>query len=163
MNLFQILDCEGLKGVIGIIKTILVFFRWIIPVALIIYGTIDMFKAMTKEKEEDQKKIRETFIRRLIYAIVAFLIPVLVDWVFGLAGNLTANVEYSGNGMNAEPIIKNANIFTCWNAGTANTGGETSSKGTCDCNNGITLSGLSQEACSGFCADKSGIKSWNNN
>ncbi len=141
MNLFQILaGCEGLEGVISVIKTILNVLRWIIPVTLIIYGTVDMFKAMTKEKEEDQKKIRETFIRRLIYAIVAFMIPLIVTWVFGLAGNLTKEFDSQGN-------LLNANVFTCWNVGKAKNDAE-SNLGTCRIGNN-TYTNVPMSNCDG--------------
>ena len=74
--MFQILTCSSsMQVVVNAIQAILTFIRWGIPIVLIILGSIDMFKAMASGDEKKSQEARKTFIRRLIYAVVAFLIP----------------------------------------------------------------------------------------
>ena len=46
-----------------------------------------MFKAMTSGDEKKTKEAQKTFIRRLLYAVVAFLIPFIIRLVFGFVAN----------------------------------------------------------------------------
>lgn len=92
MDLFQILAADyctaQVKVLVAAVKSVINFIGWIVPAALIILGTIDIFKAMTNGDEKEQKKAQQTFIKRLVYALVIFLIPFIIQLVFSLAANL---------------------------------------------------------------------------
>lgn len=91
MNLFQILavnPCEDLGVLVSAVRTIFTLIQWLIPLTLIVLCTIDMFKAMTSGDEKKTKEAKDTSIRRLIYAFVAFMIPFIVSLAFKFAGNL---------------------------------------------------------------------------
>ena len=91
MYLFQILainPCEDLGVLVGAVRTIFTLIQWLIPLTLIVLCTIDMFKAMTSGDEKKTKEAKDTSIRRLIYAFVAFMIPFIVSLAFKFAGNL---------------------------------------------------------------------------
>lgn len=85
-----ILDCSGeasnLLGVFVIIRTVLKIVQWVVPVVLILLGTIDLVKAVSAGKEEDIKKNQGVLIKRAIAAVVVFLIPIIVSMVMGLIG-----------------------------------------------------------------------------
>lgn len=129
MNLIQILevpiDCS--KGDISIviiaIKTVFTLIQWAIPLVLIIMGTIDMFKAMSSGDEKVTKEAQQKFIRRLIYAVVAFLIPFIISLIFTFVGNMTSTSD--------KVDLSSFNQFmACWSGKNvvASSGNETTTK-----------------------------------
>lgn len=54
------------------------------PVILIILGMIDMFKAMTAQKEDEIKKAQSLFIKRLIAGVLVYLVFIFVELVFNV-------------------------------------------------------------------------------
>ena len=117
MNLFQMLainPCtEELGVVVGAVKTIFTLIQWAIPLVLIVMGTLDMFKAMASGDEKKTKEAKDKFIRRLIYAVVAFLIPFIISLVFRFVGNMFNDNEASNTF---------ADFMKCWdgNYGSSN-------------------------------------------
>lgn len=45
-----------------------------VPIVLVIFGMIDLFKGITASKEEEMKKGRQMFIKRLVLAALIFFI-----------------------------------------------------------------------------------------
>lgn len=112
--MIQILDfCEGAIGTVtGAVDTVLTIIRWAIPIVLIILGSIDMFKAMASNDDKKAGEAKSRFIRRLIYALVAFLIPFIVSLAFDVVGSIVKNDK-------ANEEISNVNnnqgdFFACW-------------------------------------------------
>ena len=59
-----------------------------VPIALIIWGMFDLGKAIMAQKEEEIKKGQNTFIKRLIAAVIVFFIVTIVHLTVNLfAGN----------------------------------------------------------------------------
>lgn len=52
-----------------------------IPFALIIWGSIDFFKAVIAGDEKEIKQKRKPFIQRLIAAILVLVLPILVNTI----------------------------------------------------------------------------------
>ena len=63
-----------LYGVINLIKIF-------VPVLLILFGTIDLAKAVIAGKEDEMKKAQSTLIKRVIYAVAVFLVVTLVTFL----------------------------------------------------------------------------------
>ena len=143
MNLFQILDATcstQMQTLIGAVKFILTLIRWAIPIVLIIMGSIDMFKAMASGDEKKAKEAQKTFIRRLIYAVVAFLIPFIISLVFDFIGSTFNNQELQ------DAAAEGNNFFVCWNNASSNS----SSDGTCTClynDDEDVVKGVTREVC----------------
>lgn len=76
-----------LLPLISIAKAGLIIIQIAIPIGLIIYGTIDLGKAVISSKEEDIKKAQQLLIKRCISAILVFLIAAIVAFVTGFVGN----------------------------------------------------------------------------
>lgn len=70
-----------------------------VPFALIIWGSLDFFKALIANDENEMKKKRKPFVRRLIYAIIILILPALVNI-------LLKNISSSTN----------SNFAKCWNS-----------------------------------------------
>lgn len=61
------------------IHTIVVIIKIVVPIILIIFGMIDFLKAVTAAKEDEIKKGQQTFIKRVIAAILVFFIIQIVQ------------------------------------------------------------------------------------
>lgn len=77
---------DGMAKIIAIIGFVLKIIQWVVPIILIVLGTIDLVRAVIAGKDEDIKKHQQTLVKRLIAAIIVFLIPLLVSVVTGLLG-----------------------------------------------------------------------------
>lgn len=85
--MFVLADCNGLEAVVSVVKFILKIIQWVVPIILIVLGTIDLVKAVVAGKDDDIKKHQQTLIKRIIAAVIVFLIPMLVTVLMGWIGN----------------------------------------------------------------------------
>lgn len=67
------------------IDSILLYIRIIVPILIILLGSLDFAKAVLSGKEDEMKKAQTTFMKRLIAGVVVFFVPVIVDLVMSLA------------------------------------------------------------------------------
>ena len=91
--------CYNMRYVWKVLGVLIKIFQWSIPVVLIVLGTIDMFKAMVAADEEKATAARTAFIKRLIYGIAIFLVPVLIRIILSFVNNNLINDsenEYGG-------------------------------------------------------------------
>ena len=66
----------------------------LVPVVLVIIGSIDLFKGITAQKEEDIKKGQTIFIKRLISGVLIFFVFVIVKLlVSAVADNSTGLLD----------------------------------------------------------------------
>ena len=86
--------------VILFIKEILKIVLFIVPIGLIIMLGLDLFKNISAGREEDMKKNVNIAIKRLIYAVILFLVPTVVNFTMNLLGDL--GVPYMDCYNNAE-------------------------------------------------------------
>lgn len=56
----------------------------LVPVVLIIMGTIDLVKGIMSQKEDEMKKGREAFIKRIVGSVIIFLIVLIVKFFVGV-------------------------------------------------------------------------------
>lgn len=87
MYLLEVEACHGLGNIILIVKFLLTIVQWVVPIILIVLGTIDLVKAVVAGKDDDIKKHQQTLIKRIIAAVIVFLIPMLVTVLMGWIGN----------------------------------------------------------------------------
>lgn len=77
---------------INIVHTIVELIKIGVPILLIIFGMLDLGKAVMAQKEDEIKKGQQTFVKRLIAAAIVFFVVVIVQLVFNLVtGNAEAN------------------------------------------------------------------------
>ena len=70
----------GLEPFVKIIKkALLPMFYIVIPLALILFGVIDLGKAVIASDEKEIKEAQSKLIKRFIYAALVFLIVYLVS------------------------------------------------------------------------------------
>ena len=64
-----------------------------IPIILIFLGMLDLGKAVMAQKEDEIKKSQQIFVKRLISAVLVFLVVFIVQTVIGLvAGKQNSNI-----------------------------------------------------------------------
>ena len=81
------------EGIGNVVHLIVVAIQVVVPILLIIWGMIDFAKAIIGQDEDKIKAGQKTFIKRLIAAVVVFLIVTIVQ----LAINLAASIGGEGN------------------------------------------------------------------
>ena len=98
--MLNILSCAGAMGVSEIPSAIYTITNMIvniikfgIPVILIIYGMMDMGKAVMAQKEDEIKKGQQTFIKRCIAAAVVFFITAIVTLVVDLISSALGDTD----------------------------------------------------------------------
>ena len=80
-----------------IISVLVLIIKIAVPIILIIFGMLDLAKAIMAQKEDEIKKGQQTFIKRLIAAVIVFLVAVIVPLVIKIVA----------------PKDDNANMWNC--------------------------------------------------
>ena len=91
MDLFLMLNnayeqvCGG-EGTVLIktVSSVLTIIQIVVPILLIIFGSIDLMKAVMAGKEDEIKKSQGTFVKRAIAAVIVFFIPTIVGLLMNL-------------------------------------------------------------------------------
>ena len=67
------------------VYTIILAIQIAVPVILVIFGMLDLLKAMTSAKEDEIKKGQQILVKRTITAVLIFFIIAVVKVIVGLA------------------------------------------------------------------------------
>lgn len=70
-----------------ILNIVYVALQIAVPVILVIMGSIDLFKAITAGKDDEIKKSQQTFVKRLIVAMIVFFVFAIVRLVISFVGD----------------------------------------------------------------------------
>ena len=95
--------CGGLLPIVTVIVSVMKIVVIIIPIALIVYGTIDLGKAVIASDEKEIKAAQSRLIKRFIYAALVFFIVTLVS--------VLMSVVASGEAEDSDT----SSWKTCWN------------------------------------------------
>lgn len=76
---------EGSGSLREMIDTIMEYVRIIVPILIILLGTVDFAKAVIAGKEDNMKKAQKDFVIRIIAGVAVFFVPVLIDIIMDLA------------------------------------------------------------------------------
>lgn len=80
---------ELIEKVVVIISFVLKLIQIAVPIILIIMSSIDLVKAIVAGKEEEIKKSEISAVRRLIAAVIVFLVPFIISTLLGFIGAKT--------------------------------------------------------------------------
>ena len=97
-----LISCTDIQPVINFVKGIFTLIQWLIPIGLIIMGSVDLGKAVLSSDDKEIKQATSKLIKRAIAAVAIFFIVLLVELVMGLVSD--ANGEKSSE-----------NWVSCWN------------------------------------------------
>ena len=91
------ITCDSLLGDPSDMKSPAYWFQWILDlmkyiaiIALLVLVISDFFKAMTEKDKDAMKKAGNKAIRRFIYCVILFFVPIFVKIImswFGVYGN----------------------------------------------------------------------------
>ena len=75
-----------------IVSTVVLLIKIAVPILLIIFGMLDLGKAVVASKEDEIKKGQQTFIKRAIAAVIVFfviqIVQIIVRFVSGNDSNI---------------------------------------------------------------------------
>lgn len=78
--------------IMGIFKLIITVIQWAIPVALILWGSIDLFKAIISSKDDEIKKKQSLLFKKVLAAVIVLILPWLIFWIMDLLGSDVGNL-----------------------------------------------------------------------
>lgn len=64
-----------------------------VPVLLVVFGMIDLGKAVMQSKEDEIKKAQQTFLKRLLAAALVFFVITVVQFLVGVLDSAADNGE----------------------------------------------------------------------
>ena len=82
------------------VATAILIIQIAVPIVLVVFGMLDLFKGITAQKEEEIKKGQQLLIKRLITAAIVFFVIAIVKLLISLVAD-----------SNGEGIIDCANCF----------------------------------------------------
>ena len=85
--------CTSLSPIWQIIGWVLWVFKIVIPIVIIVFGMIDLGKAVVASKDDEIKKSVKSLVMRAIAGVIIFFIPTLVGAIFSLVGEFNDNRE----------------------------------------------------------------------
>ena len=71
----------------GIVSTMITVIKIVVPILLVIFGMIDLVKGIIASKEDEIKKGRQIFIKRLIAGAIVFFVVSIVQLIISLVVN----------------------------------------------------------------------------
>lgn len=87
-------DSNIITEVADLTSTLITIIKIAVPLLLIVWGMLDLGKAVVAQKEDEIKKGQQIFIKRIIAAVLVFLVVFVVQLVFGLvAKNDSAKIS----------------------------------------------------------------------
>ncbi len=105
-------SCGGIKNIPSKVpelsSSLISVVQVVVPVLLVVFGSIDLAKAVMGQKEDEIKKGQQTLIKRIIMGMLVFLVIALVKLLLNLAVENTST---------RESIISCVNCFISNNCG----------------------------------------------
>lgn len=102
-------DATTMK-VVRFIGYLLVIVKILIPIGLIIIGVINFSKAMLSGNDDSIKKNAYSFALKIVFAIVIFILPTVINFIVGLIDGATDGTEDYENCRNCIFDPKNCDI-----------------------------------------------------
>lgn len=92
-------DISAFMSVFRLVVTII---QYAVPVALILWGSIDLFKSITTGKDDEIKKKQTLLFKKVLSAVIVFLLPWLIFTIMDLLG-----VKFGTCYQHSKPSIPN--------------------------------------------------------
>ena len=80
------------KKMVKLTKFIYIFLQVLVPIAIIILGSLDLLKAVAAQKEDEIKKGQQVFIKRLIGAAIVFFVFVIVKFIISIVSDNSTSI-----------------------------------------------------------------------
>ena len=87
-NALTVVDCGNVtdipKKIPQLTSLAITIIQVAVPIILVIMGSIDLFKGITAEKEDEIKKGRQIFVKRLIVAAIIFFVIAITKFLVSI-------------------------------------------------------------------------------
>ncbi len=91
-------ECGGLKPIVRLVKRgLFPIVQLGIPILLIVFGTIDLGKAVIASDEKEVKSAQSRLIKRFIYAALVFFVVAMVNALMGIVATGQAEDANTGS------------------------------------------------------------------
>lgn len=77
----------------GVIRAFVTILKIVVPIILIVFGILDISKAVMANDEKEMKEAQKKFIKRIVYAVVIFFIVALVQFLFTRLAKADSNKD----------------------------------------------------------------------
>lgn len=81
--------CKSTATIWQLVGRVLLVFKIVIPILLIIFGMMDLGKAVVANKDDEIKKATKQLAMRAVAAVVIFFVPTLVGFIFSIVDGFT--------------------------------------------------------------------------
>ncbi len=87
--------CEGLLGteLLDIIDEIFTWIKIIVPIIVIVLGSLDFAKAVLIQEKNELQKAGVTFVKRCIIAVAIFFIPTILNYILEWVNSSTCGIR----------------------------------------------------------------------
>ena len=96
-TLASIESCEDLFGndnhITNILKIFVNVVKFIVPIILIVMGSLDFIQAIFAQDDGAMKKAQGKFIKRVIIAVIIFLVPSALKLILTIANSIWPNIS----------------------------------------------------------------------
>ena len=106
INILEVCNESGILSVVYFVKKMLELVFIILPIILIVMILMDFTKNVMAKGDDDIKRNNKVVIKRIVYCIMAFFVPTIVNVVINAVYSLTSD---GGN---------NENALVCWEKAT---------------------------------------------
>ena len=96
-----------MKSILKIVVEVLNVIHFFVPIVLILFCTIDIFKIVITKKEDEIKKLRSGIVWKIVYAIIIFVIPYLVPFILGAVDKILP-MDYDESWYECYNYVKNS-------------------------------------------------------
>lgn len=77
-------DANGIPSIVGdLVHYVYIGIKIVVPILLVLFGMIDLGKAIAAKKEDDIKKYQSSCIKRLVTGILVFIVVFVVEFLLG--------------------------------------------------------------------------------
>ncbi|HIR74025.1 TPA: hypothetical protein IAB95_00820 [Candidatus Ventrenecus avicola] len=83
--------CATTANIWQVVGYVLLVFKIVIPILLIVFGMLDLGKAVIASKDDEIKKATKSLAMRAIAGVVIFFLPTIVGLVLGLISNFSSS------------------------------------------------------------------------
>lgn len=80
-----------------LVSTVILIIKIVVPILLIIFGMLDLGKAVVASKEDEIKKGQQTFMKRVIAAVIVFFVIQIVQILINFVSNRDQNISQCFN------------------------------------------------------------------
>lgn len=87
LNVLDMVSCNGINATFDkvlpdTIHMVITVIKIGIPILLVIFGMLDLGKAVMSNDEKEMKGAQTKLIKRCLYAVLVFFIIAIVQWLF---------------------------------------------------------------------------------